>query len=423
MTNGGDESNDEAPDEHVDGDIDEVIAVIESRLDEIADEVESANLEVDLDRVESALNEVADEVETIDLPESDDDEEDEESPLEVIESRIDSFQDDIDAKRGPYADDVQEELDAQANVVESTRWTVDGVPEVFDAVDKALEKIADQIEFTGDWSGETIEELADTLRAAGDEIIETNLHPDDDAQTIKSLLGILETLDSELSAAEEWSDLEVREQLTREGFYDRLTANNRKDFPPELNVIRIAEKENDAERILLALEYFDSDFIEEQCMDALGRLGSPEALDPMLQLAQRRNEEAIRVIGKIGDPAAVDALVGYVDSNNPSLQQASLRALGEIGSDDTTEDVAQGLADDVDSVRSAAARSLGLIGDTRAIEPLVQILETDSSDVVRASAAWALNQIGTEQAREAVSTYINDRAYIVQVEAEKATSA
>jgi HEAT repeat protein len=39
---------------------------------------------------------------------------------------------------------------------------------------------------------------------------------------------------------------------------------------------------------------------------------------------------------------------------------------------------------------------------------------------VRASAAWALVQIGTERALEAAAEYTDDRAYIVETEARKA---
>ncbi len=42
------------------------------------------------------------------------------------------------------------------------------------------------------------------------------------ADTIAALLGAVDTLESDLEDAEEWSDLEVAEQLDREGFYDRL---------------------------------------------------------------------------------------------------------------------------------------------------------------------------------------------------------
>ena len=76
-----------------------------------------------------------------------------------------------------------------------------------------------------------------------------------------------------------------------------------------------------------------------------------------------------------------------------------------------------------DNVRPYAARALGLIGDTRAIDPLADVLAEDGSDDVRAAAGWALRQIGTEEALEAAAKHADERVYIVQTEAEKATKA
>ena len=76
-----------------------------------------------------------------------------------------------------------------------------------------------------------------------------------------------------------------------------------------------------------------------------------------------------------------------------------------------------------EEVRSRAARALGKIGDTRAISPLADVLRDDESDTVRASAAWALTQIGTEDALDAATQYAEDRSYLVQSEAEWAARA
>jgi len=51
------------------------------------------------------------------------------------------------------------------------------------------------------------------------------------------------------------------------------------------------------------------------------------------------------------------------------------------------------------------------------------VLADDDSDRVRASAAWALNRIGTQDALEIVADYDDDRAYLVQAEAERGPRA
>ena len=51
------------------------------------------------------------------------------------------------------------------------------------------------------------------------------------------------------------------------------------------------------------------------------------------------------------------------------------------------------------------------------------MIDEDDSNSVRASAAWALNQIGTESALDAARDHADDRSYLVQTEAEKADHA
>jgi PBS lyase HEAT-like repeat. len=76
-----------------------------------------------------------------------------------------------------------------------------------------------------------------------------------------------------------------------------------------------------------------------------------------------------------------------------------------------------------ENVRPYAARALGLIGDTRAIQPLGKALHTDESDDVRAAAAWALRQIGTQHALQTAAEHIDERSYLIQHEAKRAADA
>jgi HEAT repeat protein len=164
--------------------------------------------------------------------------------------------------------------------------------------------------------------------------------------------------------------------------------------------------------------------MEENCIDALRRMGPPEAYDAMLERAGKRDRPAIEVLGKIGDERAVDTLVDFIqDESNPPLQKTTLRALGEIGSEAATQDVANRLVAEDPEVRSVAARALGMIGDTRAVDPLANRITEDEDDSVRAAAAWALNQIGTEDALESAAAYADDRSFLVQDEAERAAAA
>ena len=422
------ESESEGTEDETEPEPDPDIAAFESRLDDLDAALEAAETEADLDDVEADADEFEADLEDAEfpIPEPEDEDEEPEDPKEPLEDRLGEIRDGIETQRGPYGKDVESGADGAASTIRETRWTRDGKPAVRGAVEAFLETAAAELDEQFELGTETEDEsaMAEAVESVGETAADGRLDADEDAATIAALLEALDTLESGLEGAEEWSDLEIAEQLSREGFYDRLTPENRKDFPPELGVVRIAEAENDPERILMALDSLDSDFMEENCIDALKRLGPGAAFDPIQGLAQRRNRGAIEVLGKIGDERAVETLVDFVDSGNPPLQKVTIRALGEIGSQEASQEIANAMADEEPAVRSIAARALGLLGDTRAIEPLAaRLADAEEATEVRASAAWALVQIGTERALETVAEYDDDRSYTVQHEAEIARGA
>ncbi|ELY61569.1 HEAT repeat domain-containing protein [Natronolimnohabitans innermongolicus] len=416
----------------------EALAEFEGDVDSLESDLEAAETEDDLDVVEEDIAAVRDDLETIEIPEppepdedeEEDDEEDQITPEEElqersdeIESDLDDLESDLEDQRGPYGEDVVSELNGASGTITGTRWTEEGRAELIEVVDDFLDDLNDLLgtSVTLSNQGEDVPDQLDaTLDSAVDAVEDADLDADDDAETIAGLLEAADDLESGIDDSTEWTDLEIREQLRREGYYDVL--DHVKDFPPEWHALKVHEKRGNVDMILLALETFDSDYMEEHCMEALQRMGPEEATDAMLQKANRRDQAAMRVLGTIGveDEEVVETLVDYVDTN-PDLQKPAFRALGEIGAEEAVEPLAQQLVDDTADVRSWAARALGLIGDTRAIDPLADVLADDEVDRVRASAAWALNQIGTEDALEIVAEYADDRAYLVQTEAEKAT--
>lgn len=436
-----DEANgDEAAAEDEAGEAESVdLEAIGDRLDALAadleerrTDLEAADTEDDLDVVEAALDSLRDDLEDVDIPEppeTDEEDEDEEpAPEEKLQDRYDDIESDLsdlesdlENQRGPYGEDVVDEITSARNTITGTRWTEEGTAELIEAVDSFLDELNDLLgsSVTLINDGEDVpEQLEASLDSAVEAVENAELDADDDADTIASLLEATDDLESDIDDATEWTDLEIRERMRREGYYDVL--DHVKDFPPEWHALKVHEKRGNVDMILLALETFDSDFMEEHCMEALQRMGPEAAIEPMLQKANRRDQAAMRVLGSIGvaDDEVVETLLDYVDSN-PNLQGPAFRALGEIGSEEAVQPIANQLIADEADVRSWAARALGLIGDTRAIEPLATVLEDDESDRVRASAAWALTRIGTRDALEIVADYDDDRAYLVQAEAER----
>ena len=417
-TAGSDEPTDATPD------------TLNDRLDGVEADLDAAETEADLDSVAAALDGIEADLDAADLPVPDDD--DEADPTETLQSRVSDLQEALEADRGPYAEDVIDAIGGARSTLTGTRWTESGTSDVADAVaafaeglDEALgSDVAGDVEGADNDTPAGPETLAETLDEAVGAVEDAGLDPDDDADTIAALLDATDDLDAGLDSAQEWDDLEVNEQLMAEGFYDVL--GHYKDFPPELSALKAWEKRDRVDMILLAKDSLQSEFMQGHCMDALIRMANPDAFEAMHELAQRRDKKAIKALGRMGAGAegAVDTLVEYVDADSdPGLQKVTFRALGEIGSTEATQALANKLEMDNDNVRPYAARALGLIGDTRAIDPLAETLESDGVETVRAAAAWALRQIGTEAALTAAAEYTDERSYLVQHEADLAAEA
>ncbi|MFB6267251.1 MAG: HEAT repeat domain-containing protein [Halodesulfurarchaeum sp.] len=421
----GDEEPEEAPDETA---ADPHVAEFEERLDGAAQALEEAETEPDLDEVEATLDDIEGDLEEADIPVEEPEEEDEEpaDPKEDLEDRLADLRDALEEQRGPYAEDVIDEVEAVKGTIANTRWAAEGEDELVPGVEEYLDAVADLVE--GDFGTPVPdpEELASLFDEVVEAVEAADLDPDDDAAVIQDLLDATAEASDAVEAATAWDDLEVREQLKREGFYEPLEGSKHKDFPPEWSALKEWESRNEPEMAVLLLEKMgDSDFIARHCIDALKGMGSADGLQPLIQRANRRNLNAIDAIGKIGDEAGLNAVSGHAESEgDPELQKTALKAVGAIGSEESTETVAQQLMAESEKARSQAARSLGLIGDTRAIEPLSEVLaDAEETATVRASAAWALYQIGTERALEVAAEYADDPAYPVEVEATKAEQA
>lgn len=400
-------------------------ATFHERLDGAAEDLEAAETESDLDAVEETLDGIRSDLEAATLPEpeppDDEDEEEAPDPAEELEERLDDLEDGVDDQRGPYAETAIEAIEDLTATVKTTEWAEEGETELAEATATFLSSLGEQIDVSIEAPAADPEAVVRALEAATAAIEDAGLHPDDDAATITGLIDTAETFADAVEAATAFGDLPVREQLHRQGFFDVL--GHYTDFPAEWSAIKAHEEAGNVEMILLAHELLDSNFLEEHCLDALRRLGDERALEPMMNLAQRRDQQAIAVLGKIASDEPVDMLLEYVETGgDPALQKATMKALGEIGSRQATAAVAQQVAAENPAVRSAAARSLGMIGDPRAIEPLANVLANDEAEHVRGSAAWALVQIGTERALTEAGAYTDDRSYLVEAEAAKAAT-
>jgi len=126
---------------------------------------------------------------------------------------------------------------------------------------------------------------------------------------------------------------------------------------------------------------------------ALAEFGE-SAVEPLIKGLKKRDEGVrcgcAEALGKIGDPIAVEPLIDK---------------LGDRGQYEVREGFKLIYSQ---TMMTSCAKALGNIGDARAVEPLIEIL-TDRDPSHREAAMWALGKIGDPRAIEPLIERTNDR--------------
>ncbi|MFB6256725.1 MAG: HEAT repeat domain-containing protein, partial [Haloplanus sp.] len=165
---------------------------LDSRLGNAAEALDAAETEADLDAVEKRLDGIAADLDAADFPAPDEDDAD---PAAELSDRIDSLHDDLAAARGPYAADVTDAVGDAKATLDDTRWTETGAREAVAAVGSFVaevnETLGTDLAEEADAVGASLDALDATAAAVGD----AGLDPDDDAETIATLLEATDALE------------------------------------------------------------------------------------------------------------------------------------------------------------------------------------------------------------------------------------
>lgn len=149
--------------------------------------------------------------------------------------------------------------------------------------------------------------------------------------------------------------------------------------------------------------------------DALGTIGDPKAVEPLLKAARKAvgnrtpvkaTLAAVRALGAIGDSDALPLILELTDHPSPDARPIALGALGGFDDPRALEAALAGLARKRDEEQRAAIWALKNIGSP-AVGPLTQLLKDDRSNV-RASAALALGLVGDAEAIPALEEAAGD---------------
>ncbi len=146
-----------------------------------------------------------------------------------------------------------------------------------------------------------------------------------------------------------------------------------------------------------------------QAAQALGELGDPRAIEPLIEALEDTNQwvriVAAEALGQLRARQAVEALILCLDDPSIWVRRAAVVALGEIGDPRAVPPLVERLLHHPSTewpveLRDVAARALGRLGPP-ALEALTAALE-DEDKWVRQAAVRALGQMGNPQAADAL---------------------
>jgi HEAT repeat protein len=133
----------------------------------------------------------------------------------------------------------------------------------------------------------------------------------------------------------------------------------------------------DIRGLIRLLSHKDPD-IQYEAAGALGDIGDPRAVDPLITALKNDEFSGVRwkaaeSLSRIGPPA-VDALIGALQHSDDDVRWKAAIALGEIGDQRAIEPLIRALTDKYENVRAEAATSLAAMGKD-ALEPLLRFLQ------------------------------------------------
>jgi HEAT repeat protein len=154
-------------------------------------------------------------------------------------------------------------------------------------------------------------------------------------------------------------------------------------------------------------------------MFAVSPLSSFDTEEIRLALMDRLDDEitfirfsAAQSLGLLHERRAIPRLLNMLDSQSGDVVCASMFALGLLGEKKAVEPIIPMLSCPERGIRESAAKALGDIGDKRAIEPLNKLLEKEKDKYTVPLAKNALLQIGDTTYEKEVLNLLPQNGYV-----------
>jgi len=332
---------DEPGDDEQPADLEEIrgrLEALAADLEGLDSTLEAAETEDDLDVVEADLesfrpNSRASRCRSrreIDEDEADEDEEpapEEELQRGVRRDRDRSLGPRVRPRRtsGAYGDDVVSEINDASGTITGTRWTEEGKAELIEAVDGFLDELNGLLESSVTLvnRGETVPEQLDaTLDDASEAVEDAALDADDDAETIAGLLEATDDLQSDIDDATECGPIRDPRAAPPGGYYDVL---DHVRTSAGWHALKVHEKQgkrraDPARPRVVRLRLHGRTLHGGPRAD-----GAEEAIDPMLQKANRRDQAAMAVLGRSASTTRRSSRRWSITST-PTRTSSSLRS-------------------------------------------------------------------------------------------------
>lgn len=124
-----------------------------------------------------------------------------------------------------------------------------------------------------------------------------------------------------------------------------------------------------------------------------GNIVLPEIMAALDDADTAVRREALLALGRVGTPEALDLLRWYLHEPDALLRAPSVEALARAGVPDRASLLKRALRDPDSRVRRAAADALGASGERNAVEDLRSLLDVEHDGEVLVSAALALSRL------------------------------
>jgi len=168
----------------------------------------------------------------------------------------------------------------------------------------------------------------------------------------------------------------------------------------------------------------DRDAVRFAAVESLGLTRDPRGIDALLGLLKPGGDpllelEAVKALGLIGSPSSVRPLLRAMTAYPPVALSAA-GVVARIGGEEAFRGLLAGLRHEVEMVRSASIWALGELGDERALGPLMECM-LQADPLLRSDIVWAVGRIGGHDAMLALEgIQATDPDPIVRREAARA---